>query len=103
MAEHNWRLLSIILSVFFNEAWSPEPPSMAVVDDEDAFPMCLLFAWSGVSRIAFVDDESLSLVALFPAWSGVSAMRRNFCVEDIVDVVRRRFKHFQVTKQLNVA
>lgn len=84
MAEHNWRLLSINICIFFNEAWSPEPPGLAVVDDEDAFPICLLFACSGVARMVFGDDGSPSLVALFPAWSGVSAMRRNFCVEDIV-------------------
>jgi hypothetical protein len=55
-----------------------KPPGLAMVDDEDAFPVCLLFAWSGLSRLIFVDEEILSLVA----WSGVSPMRQNFCVED---------------------
>jgi hypothetical protein len=59
-----------------------KPPGLAMLDDEDAFPVCLLFAWSGLSRLIFVGEESLSLVVLFPAWSGVSPMRRNFCVED---------------------
>ncbi len=103
MAEHNWRLLSIILCIFFNEAWSPESPDLAVVDDEDAFPMCLLFACSRVARMVSGDDGSLSLVALLPAWfRGLCHATKILCRRHSDDV-RRRLKHFLGTKQLNVA
>ena len=67
------------------------------------YPMCVLLAWSVSPRGVLLHEESLSAVALSPAWFGDPAMRPDFCLEELVNGVRRRLKQFHLSKQLSMA